>query len=371
MKQDDNMSNRGSLNEDDSVSSSSSIPNLAEKLVLDENAPRARLCHLKKWPHFQGYGFNLHAECSRIGQHIGKVDPNSPAESAGLKEGDRIIEVNYVNISNENHQQVVKRIRTGLEVDGDLHEDEVVLLVVDSEADEYYKKLNIVVKHDFANVIKLATSTSLREGESSQPAIGDTDEVNEKEQVQEQQNQQQHQTEEPKRLVNHENPSNSKLDRNDLANGSMSSTNYYETNSLSDASDSNINSKPKEKHLSNSKQITSPSPVNSETDSNNNSLINEKQRSSYDKQQQQQQSQPSPSNSNKLNSSPSSLSSASKDSSNVSNNQNKMSTNKKSPPELKDDPFSKFHFLILFDFIFFTFRFLTTNKQTTLQKYLT
>ena len=72
----------------------------------NDATPKARLCHLKKWSHFQGYGFNLHAERSRLGQHIGKVDPNSPAESAGLREGDRIIEVNYVNISNENHQQV-------------------------------------------------------------------------------------------------------------------------------------------------------------------------------------------------------------------------------------------------------------------------
>jgi len=334
--------------------------------VLDENAPRARLCHLKKWPHFQGYGFNLHAERSRIGQHIGKVDHDSPADSAGLKEGDRIIEVNYVNISNENHQQVVKRIRTGLEIDGDLHEDEVVLLVVDNEADEYYKKLNIVVKHDFANVIKLATPPSLKEDEPSQLTQRDTDDVNEEEQQHEQQQQQQQQTEEPKSLVNHENASDSKLDRNDLVNRSTSSTNYYETNSLSDASDTNITGKPKEKQLSNSKQITSPSPVNSsETDSNNNSLTNEKQSSmtssSYDKHQQQQQqqqqqhqqSQPSPSNSNKLNSSPSSLSSTSKDSSNVSSNQNKMSTNRKSPPELKDDPFSKlFSFRSLFGFIF-------------------
>ena len=33
------------------------------------------------------------------GQFIGKVDPNSPAEAAGLCEGDKIIEVNGVNIS--------------------------------------------------------------------------------------------------------------------------------------------------------------------------------------------------------------------------------------------------------------------------------
>jgi hypothetical protein len=117
----------------------------------------ARLCHLKKWPHFQGYGFNLHAERSKMGQHIGKVDLDSPADLAGLKEGDRIIEVINVNISNENHQQVVKRIRNGLEVDGVEYPDQVILLVVDSKADEYYKKLNVVPKNDMKNIIKLVT----------------------------------------------------------------------------------------------------------------------------------------------------------------------------------------------------------------------
>jgi sodium/hydrogen exchange regulatory cofactor NHE-RF2 len=117
----------------------------------------ARLCHLKKWPHFQGYGFNLHAERSKMGQHIGKVDLDSPADLAGLKEGDRIIEVNNVNISNENHQQVVKRIRNGLEIDGVEYPDQVILLVVDSKADEYYKKLNVVPKNDMNNIIKLVT----------------------------------------------------------------------------------------------------------------------------------------------------------------------------------------------------------------------
>ena len=57
-------------------------------------------------PSFDGYGFNLHAEKARPGQFIGKVDPGSPAEAAGMREGDRIIEVNGVNISHENHKQV-------------------------------------------------------------------------------------------------------------------------------------------------------------------------------------------------------------------------------------------------------------------------
>lgn len=124
----------------------------------DDDEPKARLCHLKKWAHFQGYGFNLHAERSRLGQHIGKVDANSPAESAGLREGDRIIEVNLVNISNENHQQVVKRIRSGLERDGETHEDEVLLLVVDRHTDEWFKSRGIVVRSSNPDqVVRLET----------------------------------------------------------------------------------------------------------------------------------------------------------------------------------------------------------------------
>lgn len=124
-----------------------------------ESGPFARLCHLKKWPHFQGYGFNLHAERSKMGQHIGKVDLDSPSDSAGLKEGDRIIEVNNVNISNENHQQVVKRIRNGFldEHTGQTFTEQVILLVVDTKADQYYKKFNLVPRHDMENVVKFVT----------------------------------------------------------------------------------------------------------------------------------------------------------------------------------------------------------------------
>lgn len=129
--------------------------------------PKARLCHLKKWSHFQGYGFNLHAEKAKTGQHIGKVDADSPAESAGLKEGDRIIEVNNVNISNENHQQVVKRIRNGWDRDNENYGDEVVLLVMDSEADAYYRGLNVIVKSDFKDLLRIRTESPANGGKDS------------------------------------------------------------------------------------------------------------------------------------------------------------------------------------------------------------
>ena len=41
-------------------------------------------CTISKWLDFNGYGFNLHAERGKAGQYIGKVDDDSPAQTAGL-----------------------------------------------------------------------------------------------------------------------------------------------------------------------------------------------------------------------------------------------------------------------------------------------
>jgi Na(+)/H(+) exchange regulatory cofactor NHE-RF2 len=84
---------------------------MASELDIPESAPRPRLCHMVKRDNFNGYGFNLHAQKIKPGQFIGIVDAGSPAEVAGLREGDRIIEVNGSNISQENHKQVVERIK--------------------------------------------------------------------------------------------------------------------------------------------------------------------------------------------------------------------------------------------------------------------
>ncbi|XP_063699235.1 Na(+)/H(+) exchange regulatory cofactor NHE-RF1 [Culicoides brevitarsis] len=66
---------------------------------------------IRKRDDFDGYGFNLHAEKGKPGQYVGKVDADSPAELAGLREGDRIIEVNGIDIGSETHKQVVERIK--------------------------------------------------------------------------------------------------------------------------------------------------------------------------------------------------------------------------------------------------------------------
>jgi len=112
--------------------------------MSDSDAPRPRLCHLRKWPDFNGYGFNLHAERGKAGQFIGNVDPDSPAVAAALRPGDRIVQVNGTSIGSENHQQVVQRIKA---VPG-----ETKLLVVDQEADNYYKDRKMVVPSDMYSV---------------------------------------------------------------------------------------------------------------------------------------------------------------------------------------------------------------------------
>lgn len=124
----------------------------------DEIAPAPRLCHLIKWPDFDGYGFNLHAERSNPGQYIGKIDDESPAQMAGLREGDRIVEVNGVNISNENHRQVVERIKS--------NPQETRLLVVDPETDTWYKERDIVVKSTLMNVVYIKTPVPRPEPDS-------------------------------------------------------------------------------------------------------------------------------------------------------------------------------------------------------------
>lgn len=117
--------------------------------LKSERVPCARLCHIVKWDDFDGYGFNLHAEKGKNGQFIGKVDEGSPSQAAGLRQGDRIIEVNEINIANETHKQVVERIKA--------FPNQTKLLVVDQEADDYFRANNVIIKGTMANVKVIKT----------------------------------------------------------------------------------------------------------------------------------------------------------------------------------------------------------------------
>lgn len=58
---------------------------------VDPSRLAPRLCHLLRSEN--GYGFNLHSDRSRPGQYIRSLDPGSPADRAGLRPQDRLIEV--------------------------------------------------------------------------------------------------------------------------------------------------------------------------------------------------------------------------------------------------------------------------------------
>ncbi|XP_061556932.1 Na(+)/H(+) exchange regulatory cofactor NHE-RF1 [Phycodurus eques] len=94
---------------------------------------RPRLCTLDKGDN--GYGFHLHGEKGKTGQFIRLVEPDSPAESSGLRAGDRLVFVNGEDVENESHQQVVGRIRA---TSGRLE-----LVVVDPDTEQLLKKHNI------------------------------------------------------------------------------------------------------------------------------------------------------------------------------------------------------------------------------------
>ncbi|KAI0227375.1 hypothetical protein LSAT2_022151 [Lamellibrachia satsuma] len=117
-----------------------------------DNSVQVRLCHLAISPDFDGYGFNLHSEKGKAGQFIGTIDPGSPAEAAGLREGDRIIEVNDVPINNDEHKHVVQKIK--------LIQNKTKLLVVDAETARWYKQQNIPISSTMPNIKVMGAVTS-------------------------------------------------------------------------------------------------------------------------------------------------------------------------------------------------------------------
>lgn len=122
-----------------------------------------RLCHLVKGEN--GFGFNLHSDKQKGGQYVRVVDPESAAESAGLRVGDRLVEVNGVATAGLRHSAVVALIRTG--------GDEARLLVVDQETDELFLRLGITPTISHINEIYVDDAAA----EISQPTPSPTAEL--------------------------------------------------------------------------------------------------------------------------------------------------------------------------------------------------
>lgn len=110
-----------------------------------------------------GYGFNLHGERNNIrGQTISAVDDGSVAQIAGLRVGDRVIEVNAVNVELMSHGDVVKRIK--------VNPSEVTMLVIDAVTEAYLKSRNQPITADMADLNSVYDYPP-KEVESAEPTV--------------------------------------------------------------------------------------------------------------------------------------------------------------------------------------------------------
>ncbi|NXH80611.1 NHRF3 protein, partial [Edolisoma coerulescens] len=95
------------------------------------SALQPRECKVTKKPQ-KSYGFYLRVEKDTAGHIIRNVEHDSPAERAGLKDGDRVLRVNGVFVDKEDHAQVVEIVKNS--------GNSVVLLVLDDASYEKAQK---------------------------------------------------------------------------------------------------------------------------------------------------------------------------------------------------------------------------------------
>uniref|UniRef100_A0A8C0U3P2 Na(+)/H(+) exchange regulatory cofactor NHE-RF3-like n=1 Tax=Cyanistes caeruleus TaxID=156563 RepID=A0A8C0U3P2_CYACU len=95
------------------------------------SALQPRECRVTKKPQ-KTYGFFLRIEQDTAGHIIRNVGQHSPAQRAGLRDGDRVLRVNGVFVDKEKHAQVVEMVKNS--------GNSVVLLVLDAASYEKAQK---------------------------------------------------------------------------------------------------------------------------------------------------------------------------------------------------------------------------------------
>ena len=118
--------------------------------VTHSEAPDSlRLSTIRKWPHYNGYGFNLHDEAGRPGHFIGTVEKDSPAEAAGLRSQDQIYEVNGESIRSDDHHKVINKVLQ--------NPNHVEMLVGHQDVGEYYTQQGDWPHSQMAGVLTLSS----------------------------------------------------------------------------------------------------------------------------------------------------------------------------------------------------------------------
>ncbi|XP_061483949.1 Na(+)/H(+) exchange regulatory cofactor NHE-RF3 [Rhineura floridana] len=86
----------------------------------------------------ESYGFCLRIEKYKTGHLIRNVEKGSPAEKAGLKDGDRILRVDGIFVDKKDHEKVADLVKKSV--------DSVVFLVLDDKAYENAQKKKVCLE---------------------------------------------------------------------------------------------------------------------------------------------------------------------------------------------------------------------------------
>lgn len=117
------------------LSSSSERGSTAKiKEIASHEAPVARLCRIRRFPTSLFYGFFLRGDPKKLGRvFVSDVTKNSPAAVCGLRDGDRIIEINGSPIDSLTYETILDKIKQHMAL------DDLELLVLDKKSVNWYR----------------------------------------------------------------------------------------------------------------------------------------------------------------------------------------------------------------------------------------
>jgi hypothetical protein len=110
---------------------------------FDTNPHCPRLCHLRRWEGLS-YGFNLISKRGQTGHFVDNIENGLPAYYSGLKDGDRVVEIDGIDVSDMPHREVVKMIK-------DSGREGMKMLVVDLNTEEYFRDKGFKIKSSSQN----------------------------------------------------------------------------------------------------------------------------------------------------------------------------------------------------------------------------